>query len=914
LLEFLAAICIVVSTGCDRKAKAGSVVYVDCQIGSTQSSTYNPDTRTCGRGTETAYRTLKAAADRVFPGQTVIIREGTYGQMLRPKQSGQVDNYICFKNFPGEEPVITGESLEPAIDISDRSYLIIEGLHIVNVRRWLYAINANHNIIRNNHFSKAVDQGGSSKTGLFFQQAMYNILVGNTIEDSTQDNLTLIKSDRNLIENNTFRKAKHTLWTIKGGNFNVIRNNYFHNELQKIGEVYDCHKVGFNHEFYKYDCTKHNLIEKNIFAYTPSSGNHSPFAGIQYAGQKGIIRNNLFYDTVGPGLDLTLYGKEANYNIGNRVYNNVFYGSDFAGINLSASKTYSFVDNILKNNILSGSNFVANDTRWSWWTKTLSGKPVQMLVGRLDGFFCRNNNFFDTDKQSEYFVTLGYRRSLVRPQQQLVSMEKNYPELFKDNKELDPLFVNVEKRDFHLRQESPMIDAGVFLTQTISDGSGIYLPVENAGYFYDGYNITGEAGDLIRLESQDCVARIVNIDYEKNVLELSQSLVWSKGQGVSLYYVGARPDLGSFEFIPGGNQPPIAEFTAYPRSDAPLTIDIDASASCDTDGDIVKYSWDFGDSTRKPDGLAKLSHTYTAPGVYTVTLRVFDNNQPQLTGIAMLTVSVGKPVLEIREEDIEFGPIDKAGSFELRNTGEGTLFYRISASDSWLTVDKSSGNCTTQVQTIPVGVNREDLEVGRYNGRLTIDAGPAGLCDIEVSMTVPKISDVKLISIGDKWRYIKGTAEPPTTWNCVDFDDSHWLEGPSGIGYSTEMSYPTVLDDMKGNYRSVYMRRLFKISDINSITTLELAIRYDDGFVAYLNGREIARSPSMGPAGAPTNFKKDSLFKHDEEEPEEIFNVEMKRGLLSAGTNVLAIEFHNDTRKSTDACAVPRLTVKKICD
>jgi parallel beta-helix repeat protein len=914
LLEFFAVIFIVVGTSCSHKAKANSVIYVDCQIKNAHSSTYNPAARTCGSGTETAYKTLEAAAERILPGQTVIIREGTYSHTLRPGQSGQIDNYICFKNFPGEEPVISGTSLEPAIDISDRSYIIIEGLKINGVRRWLYAIRANHNIIRNNHFLKAVDPHGSSKTGLFFQQAMYNTIIDNTIEECNQDSLSLIKSDRNLIVNNTFRKAKHTLWTIKGGNFNVIRNNYFHNELQKIGEVYDCHKAGFDHEFFEYDCTKHNLVEQNTFAYVPSSGNSSPYSGIQYAGQKGIIRNNLFYDTVGPSLDMTLYGKEAAYNTGNRIYNNVFYGSDFAGISLSASKNFTFADNILKNNILTESNFVANDTRWPWWTNMLDGKPVQILAGRLDGFVCRNNNFFSKCKDSQYLVTLGSRKALVRSQGPLSYLEVNYPELFKDNMERDPLFVNEEKRDFHLKIDSPMIDAGAFLTQTVSDGEGIFLPVEDAGYFYDGYNIPGQVGDLIRIEGRDYVARIVKIDYEKNVLELSQSLVWAKGHGVSLYYLGNRPDLGPFEFVPGGNHPPIAEFTSYPRNDALLTIDVEASASCDKDGNITKYSWDFGDGTREPNGPTAMSHTYTEPGAYNVTLKVFDNNQPQLTGNAMLTVSVGKPVLSIIEEKIDFGPMDRTKSIELRNNGEGTLSYRISASDPWLTVDKSSGRFTTQTQTILVNINRADIKVGRYNGRITVDAGTAGVHNIEVSMTIPKIKEVELISVGDKWKYGRGIVEPPATWNCVDFNDSSWLEGPSGIGYSTEVSYPTQLNDMKGNYRTVYMRRSFEVNNIDSIASLELVMQYDDGFIAYLNGREIARSPSMGPAGTPAGFRKDALFPHDEEEPEEIFYIEVRKGLLSENNNVLAIEFHNEYIKSSDSCAVPRLTAKEICN
>ena len=57
-----------------------------------------------------------------------------------------------------------------------------------------------------------------------------------------------------------------------------------------------------------------------------------------------------------------------------------------------------------------------------------------------------------------------------------------------------------------------------------ADGSGRELAVEDVGYFYDGYDIPGEKGDLIRLEGQDFVARVVDIDYENNVLILSQSL------------------------------------------------------------------------------------------------------------------------------------------------------------------------------------------------------------------------------------------------------------------------------------------------------------------------------------------------------------------------------------------------------
>ena len=63
--------------------------------------------------------------------------------------------------------------------------------------------------------------------------------------------------------------------------------------------------------------------------------NASPYSGIQYAGQNGIIRNNVFYDCQGPPISLTLYSGEATFNYGNRVYNNDFYNNEFGAIDIS---------------------------------------------------------------------------------------------------------------------------------------------------------------------------------------------------------------------------------------------------------------------------------------------------------------------------------------------------------------------------------------------------------------------------------------------------------------------------------------------------------------------------------------------------------------------------------------------------
>ena len=69
----------------------------------------------------------------------------------------------------------------------------------------------------------------------------------------------------------------------------------------------------------------------------------------------------------------------------------------------------------------------------------------------------------------------------------------------------------------------------------------------------------------------------------------------------------------------GDNAPPVANFTVNPDG---LQVSVDASGSSDEDGDILTYSWDFGDGGSATGVSA--SHTYSAEGTYTITVTVSD--------------------------------------------------------------------------------------------------------------------------------------------------------------------------------------------------------------------------------------------------------------------------------------------------
>lgn len=86
------------------------------------------------------------------------------------------------------------------------------------------------------------------------------------------------------------------------------------------------------------------------------------------------------------------------------------------------------------------------------------------------------------------------------------------------------------------------------------------------------------------------------------------------------------------------------------------------------------------------------------------------------------------------------------------------------------------------------------------------------------------------------WRYFIGGIEPPTDWREISFNDSGWLLGAGGIGYG-DGDDSTVVPAVN----SIYMRKSFTVADTSKIPIAALIIDFDDAFVAYLNGIEIAR-------------------------------------------------------------------------
>jgi hypothetical protein len=110
------------------------------------------------------------------------------------------------------------------------------------------------------------------------------------------------------------------------------------------------------------------------------------------------------------------------------------------------------------------------------------------------------------------------------------------------------------------------------------------------------------------------------------------------------------------------------------------------------------------------------------------------------------------------------------------------------------------------------------------------------------------------------WRFVKGLAEasaPANAWRAPAFDDANWSNAPAPFffndPYGSAANPGTQLTDMQGNYNSLFLRRQFTVQNAGPITNLFLNAQSDDGFVAWINGVEVARSANVPAGEVPYN-------------------------------------------------------------
>jgi len=163
-------------------------------------------------------------------------------------------------------------------------------------------------------------------------------------------------------------------------------------------------------------------------------------------------------------------------------------------------------------------------------------------------------------------------------------------------------------------------------------------------------------------------------------------------------------------------------------------------------------------------------------------------------------------------------------------------------------------------------------------------------------------------------RYLPNASDPGLAlgWTVSGFDDGSWQVGEYGIGYETGSGAEALINTaVPSGVYSVYMRQAFEMPNPAG-HFFYLSADYDDGFVLWLNGVEVYRSPEI-PVGDPAWNTNATPHESSNGTVPDLGNLiditSAAQAALNTGSNELAIGVWNAfAPSSSDLLLWPRLS------
>jgi hypothetical protein len=260
------------------------------------------------------------------------------------------------------------------------------------------------------------DAGGSQEYSLMYVRCTEGIreyveILDNLFTGRQTDVVLEFTANNGLVQGNTVNitsgSTSHGIY-IKHGSNNIIRNNFV-TGMEKYGiHIYDENK--YSH----YTAIKNYIIENNVVVGSKSRsgiiiGSGSADGIIPIDGV--VVRNNLIINNSERGI--YIYKKGDNKNI--EIYNNTIYGNGGDGIYIPSGSNTRDVS--IKNNIFAQNGF-------------------NIRIDNVDNLIVSHNLYYQPSSVGNGAI--------------------DDTPIYKD-----PLFVNADDGDFHLKKNSPAIDAGV---------------------------------------------------------------------------------------------------------------------------------------------------------------------------------------------------------------------------------------------------------------------------------------------------------------------------------------------------------------------------------------------------------------------------------------------------------------------
>lgn len=150
----------------------------------------------------------------------------------------------------------------------------------------------------------------------------------------------------------------------------------------------------------------------------------------------------------------------------------------------------------------------------------------------------------------------------------------------------------------------------------------------------------------------------------------------------------------------------------------------------------------------------------------------------------------------------------------------------------------------------------EYLALVRPNGIIAHEYAPEypqQFVDVSYGLATKIATATTLIASGDQARcFVPVDDSLGSTWTTNSFDDSAWTVGTTAVGYETSSGYEGLIGldietEMYNENATCYIRIPFTVNDPTCFEKLWLQMKYDDGFIAYLNDQEVASRNAYKP-------------------------------------------------------------------
>ena len=512
---------------------------------------------------------LSTALANADDDDVVYLRAGTYTTKLQPSNSGSSGHVITFQNYNDEVVVIDGENTRSCINLYGKSYITIDGIGTENS-------SGNYSVYLNDdayaHTYGITIQNGTFDGGGVRAEKTSNLIVKyNTIQNTSYAGIVVNGSgcSQTRVEGNT----------ISGDFTGTDAVTYHVDEWVDGGKSPSCPNGD-------YHIIKNNSVISTVAAencYDITSGDYIVMDGNTCTGNVGepgtlvgnscsscVPANTVSWIRIVNNSIYSLQGNAEHIHFGG-------YGADY--IQILRNKSYGYGEH----NIRFSNSLGLTGTRYiRIFHNTLDGRIIrdninlqfQNTVADVDN---KNNIFYlasgdsginwadpgATDMLSDYNLYWNVNNSPgaaiwgYTPTHTLAQVRSSYNREI-NGIEADPLFVNVANQDYSLQSGSSAIDAGGWLTIiTSSTGSGTIFTVDDPLWFYDGWNISGETGDIIKTASGK-TATIISINYTTGKITVNSQISWTIGEGIGLDFKDSRPDIGAFEYSSNASLSPPA--------------------------------------------------------------------------------------------------------------------------------------------------------------------------------------------------------------------------------------------------------------------------------------------------------------------------------------------------------------------